>query len=450
MEKHYHFIGIGGIGMSALARILLMRGAKVSGSDLNHSPLIEELKDRGADISLGHKAELISAPMIVVYNTDIPKNNPEYLRALELKLPLVHRSDVLWEMMKDYEPLLVTGTHGKTTTSSLLAHVLKACGLDPSYAIGGVVRSLGSNGENGEGNYFVAEADESDGSFLKYAAFGAIVTNIDNDHLNHWGSEQALLEGFKKFSSQVRSSSHFFWCSDDKQLKTLALKGVSYGFQPEAQARILQFKQLGWTLSFDLFFDEKLYENIEIPLIGKHNILNATAVFCLALRLNILEHQIREAFKNFQGVGRRVDKKGEVKEIQVYDDYAHHPTEIETTLKAIRFAEPDKRLVVAFQPHRYTRTRDCLNQFPGVFDLADEVILTDIYSAGEMPLPGVNTEVFFKKIQEKTNKQIHYVPRSSLVSFLTSFLRSQDVLLTMGAGDITKVGPELLRTIQSS
>jgi len=442
-DAQSHFIAIGGIGMSALAKILLEKGEKVSGSDIAASYVTEKMQKAGAIVYIGHSAQNIASPRRIIYSTDVPVGNIEYQVAQEKKIPCLHRSDLLAELLLEKKALLVGGTHGKTTTSSLLAHVLMHAGMDPSYAIGGMVRSLQSNGHHGKGEYFVAEACESDGTFLKYSNYGTILTNIDNDHLNFWKTEEALCKGYETFAKNASKS--LFWCRDDAKLAALSLKGTSYGFSPSADLRIIHFEQQGWDSVFDLTYQGRVYKNIELPLIGKHNALNATAVFGLALSLGVAEHTARAAFACFQGVGRRAEKKGEVRSIAIYDDYAHHPTEILATLSAMREAALGKRLVVAFQPHRYSRTKECLEQFPEVFDAADELIVTDIYSAGEAPLPGVTIDVVLEKIKTRSKAKVHYVPRQELTSMLCSFLRPQDQLVTMGAGDITRVGPEVLK-----
>lgn len=444
----YHFIGIGGIGMSALAHIVLERGCKVTGSDIRPSYITEKLQKAGATIAFGHLAENIQNEMAVVYSTDIAAENVEYQEALKRGLVLLHRSELLARLMDGYQPLLVTGTHGKTTTSSLLTHLLVKAGLDPAYAIGGVVCSLDKNGGNGKGPYFVAEADESDGSFLKYPCSGAIITNIDNDHLAHWKTEEALLAGFKAFAEKVRTEEFLFWCADDARLASLKLKGFSYGFNKTAALQIQGCRQVGWKLFFDFSFKGRRYGQVEIPLIGMHNVLNAAAVFGLGLQLEIPEEQIRLAFATFQGVKRRAEKKGETSGISFYDDYAHHPTEISTTLSAFKSAIGESRLIVAFQPHRYTRTRDCLEQFPSAFDAADALICTDIYAAGESTIPGITTETLLEKIQKKSRTQVTYVSREDLTHTLTSYLRSGDVVVTMGAGDITKLAPQVIEKLQ--
>lgn len=449
MEKKYHFIGIGGIGMSALARILLQRGCDVTGSDQSPSSLTEQLQKDGAHICIGHCSSNLLDPEVVVYSTAVNEKNPEVRAANEKKVPFLHRSELLKQLMEGYQPLLVTGTHGKTTTSSLLAHVLTMVGLNPAYAVGGIVRSLGSNGAYGTGPYFVAEADESDGSFLRYQPFGAIITNCDNDHLDFWKTEEAIMQGFREFANSVISEQHLLWGGDDEKLRSLNLKGMSYGFDESNDLHIASFQQVGWKITFDIRFKQKKFNEIEIPLIGGHNVLNAAAVFGLGICLEIPESSLREAFKTFKGVDRRVEKKGEVKGISFYDDYAHHPTEIYATLRAIKHAVGKQRLVVVFQPHRYSRTRDCMAEFGKAFDHADTIILTDIYSAGEKPIDGVDVESLYDKIQESAPTDLRYVSRKELPAYLSSMLKEKDILVTLGAGDITKLSSEVIPLVQT-
>ena len=444
MNNRYHFIGIGGIGMSALVRVLLQRGAQVTGSDIATSYITDQLEKEGAQIFIGHDRNNIREPSTVVCSTDIPSRNPEVRFAEKKGFPIVHRAELLSQIMEGYSPLLVTGTHGKTTTSSLLAHVLTSIGLNPSYAIGGMVPSLGNNGHHGLGAYFVAKADESDGSFLKYRPFGAIITNIDNDHLSYWKDEETLIAGFKQFAGLVLSNEHFIWCGDDEKLSRLRLKGISYGFKDGNDLQVNNYQQMEWKNVFDCTYQRTSYSEIEVPLIGGHNVLNAAAVFGMGLSLGLEEKGLRSALSSFKGVNRRLEKKGEKNSIAIYDDYGHHPTEIFATLRAVKHAIKDKRLVVIFQPHRYSRTRDCIAEFGPAFDFADLVIITDIYAAGEAPIEGVSTELLLRKIKESCNSEIQYVGRKEAADFLVNVLQPGDTLVTMGAGDITHLGPEVL------
>jgi UDP-N-acetylmuramate--alanine ligase len=449
MSQIYHFIGIGGIGMSGLARILLAKNVPVSGSDLLVGPVVQALIDAGATVHKGHSAHLITPEMTVIYGSDIQPTNPEYQAALEMKCPILHRSELLSLLIRDCRSFAVTGTHGKTTVSALLSTVLFEAGLDPSFAVGGVLPQFNGNARYGAGNDFVLEADESDGTFLKYHPYGAIVTNIDNDHLNNYeGSEEVLVRSFGTFMSQVISPSHLFWCAEDAHLRTLNGPGQSYGFGEACDWRASNVRQEGFKLVFDLEGGGKTFHNIELPLIGDHNVLNAIAVFGLAVTLGVDDSAIRKAFKSFKGVTRRCDVKGTMNGVLVLDDYAHHPTEIHTTLRAIRQAIGERRLVAVFQPHRYSRTKDCMGLYGNIFDDADELLITDIYGAGETPLENVSCLEIMEEVRTRSSIPIQYVPRSALSHQLTHFVQPHDVVVTLGAGDITKLGVDLIASLE--
>lgn len=448
MKDQYHFIGIGGIGMSGIARIMLSRNIQVSGSDIAANAIIDGLKQAGAQISIGHSAQNIAPGMTVVYTTDIRKDNPEYQAALTQKCPMLHRSQLLQKLMENSHSLAVAGTHGKTTTSSLLTWVLLHADLNPSYAIGGIVPQLKSNAGHGQGDYFVAEACESDGTFLNYTPYGAIITNIDNDHMDFYKTEETLVRAFQDFMGKVISPEHLFWCGDDHTLLRIANRGISYGFDSKCQLRVEHFTQRGWYTSFDIHYKGKVYRNIEVALAGRHNALNASAVFGLALTLGVDEEKIREALRTFGGVMRRCEKKGEGYGIEFYDDYAHHPTEIRATLKAIRGAIGERRLVVAYQPHRYSRAKELIGNYSNVFEEADELFVSEIYAAGEQPIPGVSHETLFEEIKRDLNDRCHHVERAQLAPSLSKFLRPHDVCISLGAGDITKLSGEILTLLK--
>lgn len=441
-----HFIGIGGIGMSGLARLLLGRSIEVSGSDMADNYVTEGLKKAGATVFIGHSSKHIAPGATVVYSSDIKQDNPEYQAALSMKCELLHRSDMLVRLMEGYKTLAVAGTHGKTTTSALLSSVLLKAGMDPSFAVGGVLKQFECNAGHGSGPYFVAEADESDGTFLKYSPFGAIVTNIDLDHMNYFGTEHVLIEAFQTFMKKVKSADHLFWCGEDPRLVALALPGLSYGFASHCALKATDVQEKGWGMTFDITFQGHTYKDVTIQLTGRHNVLNALAVFGLARSVGADEASIREALSTFQGVGRRCERKGESHGVLVLDDYAHHPTEIRATLYGIRNAIQDRRLIAVYQPHRYSRTKDCLGTFGGIFDDADEVFVTDIFAAGESPIGAVSHADVMKELPSKTR----YAPRNKLVEAIATSVRPHDVVVTLGAGDITKVGPELLQTLQKA
>lgn len=444
MTEKCHFIGIGGIGMSGLARILLTKKVPVSGSDLASSYVTEGLTKAGAEVFIGHSAQYVTPSTTVVYSTDIKKDNPEYQAALKLKCPMLHRSDLLSQLMVGYKTLAVAGTHGKTTTTALLTSVLAAQGLDPSYAVGGVIKQWQSNAGHGEGDFFVAEADESDGTFLKYKPYGAIITNIDLDHMNHFGTEACLTDAFRQFASQVESSEHFFWCGDDPRLQNLQLPGVSYGFGENCDLRAVNVVQKGWFTTFDVEWQNKNYFELKSALIGHHNVLNVLAIIGMAKAVGVYEPVLRKALASFSGVARRCEKKGEIDKILLLDDYAHHPTEIKTTLAGIRSAIEKKRLIAVFQPHRYSRTKDCLGTYSGIFDKADEVVITDIFAAGEVPIPGLTYEVVKAEIEKNTTVPCRYVSRKELPQVLGKDLKPDDVMVSLGAGDITKLSGEIM------
>ncbi len=449
MNQKVHFIGIGGVGMSALAMVLLGRNVTVSGSDLGASYITEMLEKAGAKVYVGHAAEHVTMNTTVIYTTGIAENNPEFSAAKTLGCPLLHRSDLLNMIAKQYKLLAVAGTHGKTTTSALLTHVLKASGEDPAFAVGGVLPQYNSNGGDGKGSYYVVEACESDGTFLKYAPFGAIVTNIDSDHLDHFGSDKAFRSAFFLFLNNVTSTSNLFWCGDDSHLQQHSPQGVSYGFSKDCQLKISNYSQDGWQICFDVDLKGMHYEKINLPLIGRHQALNGAAVFGLALSLGINEELIREAFSTFAGVKRRCEFKGEHHDIRLYDDYAHHPVEIKTTLDGIRSAIGDARLIAIYQPHRFTRARDCVGLFQSVFDSADEVFIVEIYSAGESPIKGVTDIDVFEDIASMNSTPIQFIQNAKLVEFLANYMCPHDVLVTLGAGDVTYISKKLLNRFGS-
>lgn len=449
MSDRYHFIGIGGIGMSSLARILLGRKAKVSGSDIASNYVTGSLTKAGAVVYKGQSSDHIQQGTTIVYSTDIKPDNPEYAAAVEKKCLLLHRSELLARLIENKQSLAVAGTHGKTTTSALLAAVLVEANWDPSFAIGGMLPQFQTNGQAGQGEWFAFEADESDGTFLKYHPTGAIVTNIDDDHLNAYdGKMENLIQAFKQFMGQVSQPNLLFWCGDDSLLTELNVPGQRYGFSASCQWRALRFRQKGFKITFDIQAGGHHYPNVEVNLTGQHNALNALAVFGLAITLGIKEEAIRQAFKNFKGVLRRCEKKGESHDVLFLDDYAHHPSEIAATLKAVRQAVQERRLIVVFQAHRYSRTKDCLGSYGSIFDFADDVVITEIYAAGEAPIPGLSHQQLIDEIKQQSLVRIHAVERAQVPHWLAAYVQPHDVVITLGAGDVTKVGPEVLERLK--
>ncbi|MCE5293749.1 MAG: UDP-N-acetylmuramate--L-alanine ligase [Chlamydiales bacterium] len=442
----YHFIGIGGIGMSGLARILLQKGKSVQGSDAAKSYVTDGLELAGAKVFIGHAKEHLPPTACVIYNSDIPQTNPELMAAKEQSAQLLHRSDLLLQLMSEHKVLAVTGTHGKTTTSSLLTHVFCTANKDPAFAIGGLLQGREINASHGTSPYFIAEADESDGTFLKYTCEGAIVTNIDNDHLAHFGSWDNLVKAFKTFTEGCKTPEYLLYCKDDKTLEGMNIKGTSYGFSEGSDFQIINFKQNGLQIVFDIVHKDNVYKDIVCNLSGRHNALNSAAVFGLSLALGLTVDEIKQGLATFGGVKRRLEKKGEAKGIAAFDDYAHHPVEIRATLKGLRAAVGDRSIVAVFQPHRYSRMRYVMKDFDNVFEDADIVVVTDLFTAKETPVPGVSTEAIFEEVK-KSHANCQYIARDAIVEQLAASLPTSSVVITMGAGDITKVGKELIEMI---
>ncbi|MCP5505770.1 MAG: UDP-N-acetylmuramate--L-alanine ligase [Chlamydiales bacterium] len=434
MKQHYHFLGVGGIGMSALARILIDQGQCVTGSDLAEIPALEKIGVR--------KLEELPKQGAIVYSSAIQESHPLLLQAKNEARPLFHRSLLLKELMGKQKALLVTGTHGKTSTSSLLTWVLSYAKQDPSFAVGGILQNLQKNGGWGKGEYFVAEADESDGSFLNYQGEGGIVTNLEQEHLAYWKTQANLCKGFQTFFQQIKNQKLFFWCSDDPLLKSLKPPGISYGKQGEL--KLLKCQQEGGRLIFSASFRGKIYEAIELPLMGEKLALNGLAVFGLALQLGVSEKEIREAFLSFKGVKRRQEMVGQVNGILVYDDYAHHPTEIKAVLEGLRKKNPKGRLVALFEPHRFSRTEEQMEQFSDVFQEADLAVITSIYSAGESPIPGVTGKALANRVGRE---KVLFLEKEKLMAFLPKMLLPGDLFVTMGAGGITTFGPKLIEAL---
>ncbi len=446
IPKALHFIGINGIGMSGLASIVLQKSvSRVTGSDLKIDSVGEGLRSKGAHLFLGHKKEnLPQERATVVVSSGIAEDNPELVEAKARNMPLWHRSDLLIELMHGHQALLVTGTHGKTTTSALLSHVLTSAGEDPTCAVGGIMLNIDSNARCGKGRFFVAEADESDGTFNKYPYFGAIVTNIDTDHLSHFGTIEALEAAFAEFLKKAPSQERLFYCGDDPRLKKVCTKGISYGLQSTNDVRVENIQATEEGLFFDIRFRRKLFKEVFLPLYGEHNALNASAVFGLCLTLGLSETAIKEAFASFKGVKRRLERKEALPHCLVIDDYGHHPTEIAATLSAVCQATYLRRVVAVFQPHRPSRMRYCINELDRAFHQADSIVVTDLYHANEPVDPAVSTEKIVSVIKKSYPKiPSTYVPRASLVDGIIAMLRPNDVVVFFGAGDITKASDEL-------
>ncbi len=447
MKKYYHFIGIGGIGMSGIAHLLLKSGFMVSGSDLKENRVTEELKRLGAKVFIGHSVNNITKQDVVVYSSAIKDDNPEICQAKLLGLPLIKRAQALASLMQQKTAITVAGSHGKTTTASLVSYMLIEAGLCPTLAIGGILKNIDTNACLGNGKIFVAEADESDGSFLQYEPEYSIITNIDQEHLDYYISFHNELEAFKNFINRTRIPGCVFACSDDANLVKLVSnykgKHLFFGIDNpiDIYAKNILFTDL--SSDFDCFLKGRFVSRFHLTLGGKHNISNALAVIALGLELGIKSEHIRRTLEGYKGAGRRLDIKFRNDKYLVIDDYAHHPTEIKATLSAVVNLKVKRRIVV-FQPHRYSRTQLLLDEFSRSFDQADYLIITDIYAASEKPIDGVNSQVLLKKLKERIiDKEIVYLPEEEIVQHIKKIIAPGDLVITLGAGDILKVSDAL-------
>ncbi|MDR1122619.1 MAG: UDP-N-acetylmuramate--L-alanine ligase [Endomicrobium sp.] len=446
-NQNIHFVGIGGSGMSGIAEVLINLGHKVSGSDLKKTDIIKHLKSIGAIIFIGHKASNIKNSNVVVTSTAISKNNPEVLAALKKHIPVISRIEMLAEIARLKYAVTIAGTHGKTTTTSLTSLILDEGGLDPTIIIGGRLKNLMTSARLGKGDFIVAEADESDGSFLKLSPAITVITNIDNDHLDYYASMENLKNAFIKHINSVPFYGVAVICSDNeiirKIIPKIMRKYVTYGFIGKPDIKASNIKVQKKCVSFDVAYKNKKIGNVCIKTPGRHNILNSLAAIGVGLWLNIPFSLIAKAISKFDGVGRRLEVKGEKNGIMVIDDYGHHPTEIMATIKAVKDFYPGHRLVVLFQPYRYTRTQNLFKEFGKSFSDADIVKVLDIYSAGEKPIKGVSSNLILESLKKNKNNAERFL---DLKAFL-SILSEGDIVLTLGAGDVWKKGDELLKII---
>lgn len=453
--KRVHFIGIGGIGMSGLAEILLTRGYQVSGSDQVSGAITSRLIKLGAQIFLGHESEHLHGVDAVVYSSAINPHNPEFLFAKQQGLPLIQRGQLLAEVMSYGRGVAVAGTHGKTTTTGLSSLLLTMADRDPTYIIGGVLRGSESTVRIGHGADVIAEADESDASFLYLKPHAAIVTNIEADHLEtyHWDFS-CLQDTFVDFLNNVESDGVAIVCIDDPTVRELLprikTRVITYGFSEHAQIRAEKFQQLGLKTYFRLMrYGKPFADTVVLNLPGLHNVLNALAVVALAYEYNVDDHVLLKALAEFPGMGRRFHPCGEIKvkggTALLFNDYGHHPTEIKATIAAARLAWPGHRLVMAFQPHRYSRTQALLDDFAHVLSETDVLLLLDIYSAGEAPISGVSGEVLYQAVCHRAHLNAHFVPTlAELPQTLHSILKDGDIVLLQGAGNIESMVKEIL------
>ena len=451
MKRHIFFIGIGGIGVSSIAQLALKKGDLVSGSDKNESVLTRKLAAAGAHVFIGHKAEHIKGVDLVVYSSAIGEDNPERTAARAQRIPLKKRAEFLCELMSDKKVIAITGAHGKTTTSSLAAKLLLSTGLHPTVAVGGILREDGDNAKLGNSPYFVAEADESDGSFLCYEPTYSIITNIDYEHLDFYKTYEHLLKSFSAFVERTKKGGCVFYFHEDKPLSSIVKeanrRSTSFGFSKQADFYPTNISLSQGRLSFLCRNRGRELGEISLGLMGRHNVLNAMAVIALGVELGIGFEKIKEALEGFKGVKRRFEVKYDGKEIFIVDDYAHHPTEIAATIEAAKVCLR-RRLIVVFQPHRYSRTKLLMDKFPQSFIKSDYVVVTDIYAAGEEPIEGVTAQVLTDRIREKIPVPVDYVAKDRIVGHLKAVFQEDDFILFLGAGDITKVSDEFAKNFQ--
>jgi UDP-N-acetylmuramate--alanine ligase len=445
---HVHFVGIGGIGMSGIAEVLLNLGYRVSGSDLKASDTTRRLERLGATVFEGHRADNLVHADVVVISSAVRKDNPEVMAARQRKIPVIPRAEMLAELMRLKYAVAVAGSHGKTTTTSMVATVLSAAGLDPTAVVGGKVNVLDSNAKLGKSELMVAEADESDGSFLHLHPSIAVVTNIDPEHMDHYGTLENLQEAFVSFCNRVPFYGLNVLCLDHPNVQALLprleKRFVTYGSSHMADYRLEGVRLEGFTTRFEAFRREESLGEFRVRMVGAHNALNALAVIAVAEEMEVPLDTVRDALAGFGGVQRRFTVRGEAAGITVVDDYGHHPTEVLATLAGARRAF-ERRLVVAFQPHRYSRTHDLLKEFVTSFNDADVLFVSSVYAAGEEPIPGATGDALAEAIRAHGHRDVTYVEkRTDLPQALLPRLREGDLVLTLGAGDITHVGPELL------
>ena len=447
-----HFVGIGGIGMSGIAEVLINLGYRISGSDLKESETTRRLHRLGARLEIGHRAENLVHADVVVISSAVRSDNPEVLAAQARKIPVIPRAEMLAELMRLKYAVAVAGSHGKTTTTSMVATVMNAAGLDPTAVVGGKVNVLGSNAKLGKSDLMVVEADESDGSFLKLHPSIAVVTNIDPEHLDHFGSLDSLRNAFVEFCNRVPFYGLNVLCLDHPNVQALlpqiGKRVVTYGSSHTADYRLEGVNLDGFSTRFDAFRREEPLGEFTVRMVGAHNALNALAVIAVAEEMEIPLPVVRTALAEFGGVQRRFTVRGEVGGVMVVDDYGHHPAEVMATLAGARRAF-GRRLVVVFQPHRYTRTRDLLPEFATAFNDADVLMVLGIYAASEEPIPGITGEVVAEAVRSHGHRDVTYVERRvNAAAALLPRLREGDLVVTLGAGDVTQVGPELLQLLE--
>ena len=449
-KYHIHFVGIGGIGMSGIAELLLNLGYKVSGSDVKRSDITDRLEKLGGTIFKAHAAEHIEGADVVVVSSAIDPDNPEVGAAGQSSIPVIPRAEMLAELMRLKYSIAIAGAHGKTSTTSIVASVLAEGGLDPTVVIGGKLKSIGSNAVLGQGDFIVAEADESDGSFLKFSPTIAVVTNIDKEHLDFYKDLDAIKTVFSDFLDRIPFYGLAVLCLDNEPIQDLIpqlkKRYTTYGMSSQADFHIRDVSFGNQKSGFNIYHHGEKLGHITLNLPGIHNVYNATASIAVGVELNIAFDQIKSALETVEGVQRRLEIKGETNDIIVIDDYGHHPTEIKITLKTVEENWPDRRKVVVFQPHRYSRTQALFDEFSRAFYQSDILLVMPIYAASEKKIKDVSSQNLCEEIKAHGHKEVIYVDGfKAALSYLKQNLQPRDLLLTLGAGDVWKVGEKFLK-----
>ncbi len=456
--KAIHFVGIGGVGMSGIAEVLANLGYAVTGSDMKESETTRRLGAIGVQISIGHREENIGDAHVVVTSSAVSIDNPEVIAAKARSIPVIPRAEMLAELARLKYGILVAGAHGKTTTTSLISTVLGHGGFDPTIVIGGKLKAIGSHARLGRGEFLVAEADESDGSFLKLSPTIAVVTNIDREHMDFFRDMKSLKEAFLAFINKVPFYGAAFLCNESEHVRELIpsihRRFLTYGLSEECDIHATNIGKGFMVTTFDVVCRQAHVGTFSLPIPGQHNVLNALACIGVALELKMHPAAISEALGTFSGIHRRFELKGEAQGIRVYDDYGHHPTEIRATLTAARenmqYLEGAGRLFVVFQPHRYTRTADLMEEFAESFPGIDSLVLLDIYPASEKPIPGITADALAEKMRRKGQQNVVCCKdREAATAHLLSQLRQGDVLLTLGAGDVWKLGESIVERLNN-
>lgn len=446
-KQRIHFVGIGGAGMSGIAEVALNLGHQVSGSDIKKTEVTQRLKELGAKIYIGHKAENIKNVDVVVTSTAISKDNPEVLQAQKDKIIIIPRIEMLAELARLKYTITIAGTHGKTTTTSITSMILDEGGFDPTIVIGGKLKNLKTNARLGKGEYMIAEADESDGSFLKLSPVLTIVTNIDNDHLDYYGNMDNLKNAFIKHINSLPFYGCAMVCTDSPLVKEIlpkvTRKYITYGFKGNPDITATDIIVVDGNTEYNVIYKGKKLGKIVLKVPGEHNVLNSLAAIGVGLQFDIPFVNIKDALFKFGGVGRRLEVKGEKNGVTVIDDYGHHPTEVNATLSALKHNYPKKRLVTIFQPHRYTRTKNLYKEFGKALKKADVLYIMDIYPASEKPIKGVTADLIVNSAKE--NKCNVY--KFTDINSIAKTLKENDILLTLGAGNVWQQGEELLKLI---